>query len=381
MPTAKVKVKVKTKPEAKVEEVEEVAEPKDLTKLKAVVSPRGATIGREDFVYLLQVVRPGLSPRGIVEQSSCVAFKDGNVITFNEEVMCTAPSGLPKEWEAAVNHKPLFDQLQKWPDENLTVNLANGFLVTNATGSRKLELNMERQVLMPLDKVEKPGNKWIPLHDDFTDAVGIVESCAGKDASRPALTCIHIMPEWIEACDNFQLTRYRFKTGMEETCVKRDSLKIIPELEMRDYNETEQWIHFKARSGLIVSIRKHKEEFLDLANFLEVEGVKTTLPKSLGEAVERAKLLSDETADNPQIKVHLTRKGVTLRADGASGYFVEGKKVEYKGEEIRFTVSPNLLLELIKRHTDCIVSPNYRIKVDGPKWRYVACLEPTTEDK
>lgn len=339
------------------------------------IGPNGASVSREDFVHLLDTIRAGLSPREIVEQSSCVAFKEGMVITFNEEVMCTAPSGLPKEWTAAVQHKPLFDQLNKWPDDVLTINLAGGFKVS--AGSRVLELNMERQVLMPLDKVERPDDDWKPLHEDFTDAVGIVESCAGKDETNVALTCIHVTPTWLEACDNFQLTRYKFKTGFTECCVKRDSLKIVPSLDVRDYTESENWLHFRAKSGLILSVRKHKEEYNDLAAFLEVDGVKTALPKSVGEAIERARLLSDENADNPQIKVDLQPGKIVIRGEGASGYFQEGKKVKYSGERIRFTVSPTLFLELVKRHTDCVVAPNYRIKVDGPKWRYVACLQPT----
>jgi hypothetical protein len=363
-----VKVKVAAKPSANgaplkrdlSKEAPPAKPPAPAPSVGTVITPRGATVNKDDFVHLLDTIRAGLSPREIVEQSSCVAFKDGRVTTYNEEIMCSAPSGLPKEWTAAVQHKPLFDQ---------------------SAGSRLLELNMERQVLMPLDGIEKPGNDWKPLHDDFTDAVGIVESCAGKDESNVALTCVHITEAHMEACDNFQLTRYKFKTGIKECCVKRDALKIVPALDMREYTETESWLHFRGRTGLIVSIRKHKEDYTDLAPFLEVEGVKTVLPKSLSEAVERAKLLSDENADNPVIKVDLQPGKVKIRGEGASGYFTEAKKVKYAGPGIKFVVSPTLFLELVKRHTDCVVSPNYRIKVDGPKWRYVACLQPAEVKK
>lgn len=348
-------------------------------KPQVAISPRGATINREDFVYLLESVKAGLSPREIVEQSSCIAFKDGRVVTFNEEVMCSAPSGLPKEWTAAVQHKPLIDQVHKWPDETLTISLGEVFKVS--AGARLLELNMERQVLMPLEKVEQPGTNWKPMHEDLTDAISIVESCAGKDESNQALTCIHVTPDWIEACDNFQLTRYKFKTGFSESCIKRDSLKIVPALEMREYTETETWLHFRGKSGLILSVRKHKEEYNDLSPFLEVQGTKTILPKGVADAVERAKLLSDENADNPQIKVDLHNGRIVIVGEGASGKFTETKKVKYSGERIKFTVGPQLFLDLIKRHTDCVVSPNYRIKVDGPSWRFVACLDPVTTAK
>ena len=45
-------------------------------------------IPREAFLRTLEAVQPGLDPTGAIEQSSCFIFKDGAVMTFNDEVSC-----------------------------------------------------------------------------------------------------------------------------------------------------------------------------------------------------------------------------------------------------------------------------------------------------
>jgi len=42
-------------------------------------------INRQEFLDSLEMVKAGLSPREFIEQSSCFAFKEGEVLTFNDE--------------------------------------------------------------------------------------------------------------------------------------------------------------------------------------------------------------------------------------------------------------------------------------------------------
>ena len=46
-------------------------------------------IDRAKLLAALELVSPGLSPREILEQSSCVVFRGGRIATFNDEVACS----------------------------------------------------------------------------------------------------------------------------------------------------------------------------------------------------------------------------------------------------------------------------------------------------
>jgi hypothetical protein len=63
-------------------------------------------VNREVLLQQLESVQAGLSSREIIEQSSCFVFKDGNVVTFNDEVSCSRPCELGS-FTGAVQAAPL----------------------------------------------------------------------------------------------------------------------------------------------------------------------------------------------------------------------------------------------------------------------------------
>jgi hypothetical protein len=62
-----------------------------------------------------------------------------------------------------------------------------------------------------------------------------------------------------------------------------------------------------------------------------------------------------------------------LQGKGVNGYYREKKKIKYDGKEIKFTVSPSLLVKLIQKHNECELTED-RLKVDGGKFVFVTCL-------
>lgn len=333
-----------------------------------------ARVSREDFLRRLEDVQPGLSVREIAEQSSCFAFVKGEVITFNEEVACRAPSGLPKDFHGAVQSKALLAVLRKVPDPKLKVEAGEGKIILSGK-NKQAGVAMSKEVTLPVSAVDVP-DKWRPLHEDFTDAVQIVQECASKDQSAFTLTCVHLHPDYMEAMDNTQLTRYKLKTGVKAPClVRRDSLKHVPAGDFTEFAETHTFVHFRGNSGLVMSCRKYDDKFHDLSHLLTCKGTVTELPKALGKAAERCEIFSAENQDDNLVKVSIRKDRLVIRGEGDSGYYTEAKGISYSGLPMTFMMAPRLLVELVKRHSRCEISPEHRLKVDGGKFQYIACLE------
>lgn len=337
-------------------------------------------VNREEFLRVLENVQPGLSPRGIIQQSNCFGFLKGEVITFNEDIACRSKTKLGPEIKGAVQAAKLIEMLRKYPDEEIEVGIKNGRFVVRGKG-KMTKLAMEAEVLMPMDSVEKPG-QFRPLPADFIEAVNIVQECASDDKTKFTWTCVHVTPEYMEACDDKQLARYTFKTGFKKrTLIKRDSLKHAPALGMSEVSETDGWVHFRNSTGLVMSVQKNEGDYDDLSAHFKVDGSKIVLPKALAEAVDRANVLSSDNADKNLILVETHRGEVRIKGEGALGEHIEVKKVKYGGPDISFMVSPKLLTDLVTKHTDAILSPNRRLKVQGKKWIYMACmLTPRTPE-
>ena len=327
-------------------------------------------INRGDFLKELESVLPGLSVREIIEQSSCFIFKDSRVMTYNDEISCSQASSL--QIEGAVQAIPLINILRKLQEETIEVIAQLDKLIIKGK-NKQAGIRMESEILLPVDSVE-PVEKWTKLPTDFSEAVGMIKNCAGRDETQFVMTCIHITPKWIEACDNYQAARYRILTDIKQSVlIRSDSLKPIESLEMNKFSITKNWIHFKNVTGLIFSCRKLVEEYPKLGKLFKVEGEDTTLPKGLKEAIERAEVFSVENAEDNQITVHIKKGKIKIEGQGISGDFWEVKKVKYSGKSLSFTISPELLRELIERHNVCQVSKKC-IKMQVGKFTYIASL-------
>ena len=155
-------------------------------------------VSREAFLRALESTKSGLSPRDVIEQSTCFVLTGGQIITYNDEASCRGPSGLPKDFTGAVASQDLLELLRKMEEDDIWLTDEEGQFWVKGKRRRAWH-NMEAEIRLPYTSVEIP-DKFQELPEDFTEAVSLVKECTGKDASRFELTCVNLNPKWIEAC-------------------------------------------------------------------------------------------------------------------------------------------------------------------------------------
>lgn len=338
-------------------------------------------VSREEMLQSLESVSPGLSPKEIVEQTSCFVFRDGLVHTYNEEVACRLPVNL--KITAAVKAEPLLAVLSKMTEEEIDISVKESELIIK--GKKRLAaISLDAEIRLPIDSIDRP-KKWADLPDDFVEAVAAVHECAGtkKDVGFATL-CIHVHPKFMEACDNFQAIRYKLKTTItEETIVKASTLRQIIPLGVTEMSESGAWLHFRNPNGLIISCRRHTEdlnEFSSLDTVYEMKNAEgVTLPQGLSEAAEKAQIFSAENTEKDLITVSLEEDRLILKGQSISGWYKEEKKLRYEGRPIKFTIRPNLLIEVLKRHNECEINET-KLRVNTAKFVYMTVLN-IVEDK
>lgn len=336
-------------------------------------------INRIEFMQALESVVPGLTPKAVQEQSNCFAFLDGQVKTYNEEIACSHPTKLPDDFRCAVRAKELLTLVQKLPEDEIDIALEGGEFIIN--GKRKQAgLVCDVEISLPVEMVEPPTT-WKKLDPEFSEAVDIVQHCAGKDIEKDyVFACVHIHPSWLEACDRIQMVRYNLETPISKPAlVRRDTLKHLVAMGMVKVSETDNWIHFKNPSGLVFSCRRYLDASYKDLSVIFAEKLKNAepiaFPKGLSEAVEKAEIFSQENAEKSQNKVtvELSPGKLKLRGQGTNGWYTETKKIAWQGERMLFTINPKLLSELVKKHNECLITKE-RLKVDGGKFMYLSCL-------
>ncbi|MEK0337680.1 MAG: hypothetical protein QQN41_09645 [Nitrosopumilus sp.] len=328
-------------------------------------------INREKLLEQLESVSPGLSAKEIIEQSSCFVFQDKTVMTYNDEIACTQKSCLTIK--GAVTAMPFISILRKLKEDELEITASKEELLIKGK-RKKIGLKMDVGILLPIDSIEKP-KKWKDLPEDFANAISIVHQCSGKDETKFSLTCGHLTPKWVEACDGYQAARYKMKMEVEKpTLVRKESIKYIIELDMTEFSETKNWIHFRNSSGLVLSCRRWVEDFPELSELLNVKGTPTKFPKGLIEAVEKAEIFSAENAEDNQVEINLKPNKLRITGRGDSGYYQEVKNIKYEGKSLSFRVSAGLFADLIRHHNSCEITSD-RLKVVTGKYSYVTVLQ------
>lgn len=324
-------------------------------------------VNRETLLRDLETIAPGLSSRDIIEQSSCFVFKNNRIYTYNDEICCSIES--PLSIEAAVIAEPMLAILRRLTEEQVEISVDQEQLVIKGK-ARKACIRMYKEVLLPVDTVEV-SNEWRELPEGFLEAVKLCCECASKDESQFILTCVHIHPNWIEACDNQQAGRYHLDTGFTNSVlVRRDSLKNIVSVGVTEVGLTENWLHFKSANGLTISCRRYVEQYPDLNSIVAIQGQPIRLPKGLIEAAENAKIFSSQNVEDDTILLTIEQDRVKVEGEGANGRYKEVRKASYNGKGIRFRISPSLLQNLLSKHHECFVSTN-RISLQLGKFNYV----------
>lgn len=331
-----------------------------------------ARVNREAMLRALELLTPGLSTRETIAQSSCIVFNGERAMTFNEEVFCSVASPVPG-LIGAVKAKPLLELLSKLVDDvDVEVEQKGSEFLLKGSG-RRSGIKMEAEVLLPVEAIESPV-EWRKLDPEFCEGISTVHPCASTDNGKFMLTCIHIHPDFVEACDRFQVARFPVKTGVvEPILVRAASLCKILGCGMVEVSETGNWIHFRSEGGLVVTLRRFLEDYPDLSAMLDSSNMqKMTLPGALEEIVNRAEIFSGDLGSGNLLTVDISAEWITVIGEGVSGWHRERKPIIYHGEPIQFQIPPRLLVAITKRSLECLVGEK-RMVVDTGKFVYCTC--------
>lgn len=345
------------------------------------------TVKREELLSQLEMVKAGLSPREFIEQSSCFCFGDGKVMTFNDEIACRVDCVI--DTKGAVQSTSLLAILDKLKEDAEFRVHENEHGELEFVGKQDaFGVPRDPELYLPIDRVEKAEN-WYPIPDGFIKAIKQVGRCVSTDESRFTLTCVHIHPEYIEACDNMRVMRVRLDTGLKTpVLIRGTSVEPMTMLGMTKMAQTPAWMHFKNKAGLQFSVRQYSEKYPQIDPLMDFTGEKISLPKSVTDVTDRAAVFASDRAGDALVSVKLWPGKIKISGRGYSGWYKGIREVEYQGPKLRFLIQPETLVEICENYSSCQVTPD-KLKVSGKNdkkhpWCYVTVLgepEETEEDR
>jgi len=332
-------------------------------------------INKTTLQKALEIVKPGLSNKEIIEQSTSFAFIKGRVVTYNDEISISHPvEGL--EIEGVIKADKLYPFLTKLKKDELELSIEGNEVVIKS-GRSKASLALESEIKLPLID-GMTSLKWKPLPEEFLKLVSFVLPACSRDMSKPVLTCVHISKEGvIEASDSFRIARSESGSTLpvNEFLLPATSAINMVKLKPTKIAEGKGWIHFKTEAGTVISCRTFEDSFPDTKPYVEVEGVELTFPKTIIEIIDRAQVFAkQEFVLDESVTITIEKNKFKIKSEAEGGRYEETVNTTYDGDTIEFIISPYLLRGILTETLDCIASDT-KLRFEGSNWVYITCLK------
>lgn len=329
-------------------------------------------LNKDELKSALEVVKPGLASKEIIEQSTSFAFMDGRVVTYNDEISISHPvEGL--SIEGAVKAEELYKLLSKLKKDEIEMELTESEVILSS-GRMRAGLVLMKEIKLPLEELGDMDGKWKKLPENFVEGLKFAIGSCSSDMSQAILTCVHITNDFMEASDSFRISIYFVKLPVKDVLLPAPSAKHLLGFTPTHILEGTSWVHFKNAAGTILSCRIFEDKFPNTAHIVNVEGESIQFPRTLTEILDRAVVFSkrDHFTDET-ITVVLGEKRIVISGSSDYGWFEESANIKYTGRAIEFKITPDLLSGILNQSSDCVLSKD-RIMFTGENWKYVAML-------
>lgn len=329
---------------------------------------------KQDLIDALEVVKPGLASKELIEQSTSFAFVDGRVVTYNDEISISHPvEGL--DLTGAIQATELYAILKKLKQDEIEISVNENEIVLSA-GKVKCGLLLQSEIKLPLTEIDEI-QKWKTLPAGFIVAMQMAMMSCGTDNSKPILTCVHIHPEYIEGTNGFALYKSIMTTRFIKApiLIPATSASILSRFAPAKIAVTDGWVHFKSDNGAILSCRTFADKYPDTSKITKITGVLLTFPKTIMAILDRATVFGKHGAKvtDEDVDIIIDKKKIKISSKSESGWFEESANIDFEGERLSFKIMPSLLKGILASTTSCLYC-GHALKFEGENWVFISML-------
>ena len=272
-------------------------------------------MNRQELVKTLDLVKPALASNAMIPIFQCFTFQDGKVSAYDDAIAIVGPTEV--EDTCGIHGATLLGLLSNSKAEDAEFVFKDREIVTVTLGK-----TVSKLPFYPLENFifEAPAKKeaWaykVPFTESLFDALKMCLETVSTDATQAALLGITIQGDKMYACNGDSLTRVQLKHGTGKNRVLMSTAfcnavcKMWATLKVTSgairFNENWAFADFGDWSvyGRILEV-KEPIDFEDLIKTtVKSDTVMTPVPKSLNEALSRARVLADPESQKTKLTV------------------------------------------------------------------------------
>lgn len=329
-------------------------------------------IKKEEFIKMLETLKPGLSNKDIIEHSDSITFTGKRAISYNDIIAVTFP--FKTEFNGTVKADKLLSHVTKAKADKegyLKVKNKKSELVISS-GNSKAGLPINEDTI-DLEELGDIPTKWKKLPGDFTTGIRLSTFSAGTDATEPKLLCLHINKDQIQSSNGDRCFRYKMNNKIKkEFLIPATSAFAIINHPIKKYSVTKNWLHFKTKDKVIISLRMYADVSYPDTDFLfDLHGKSFEFPEKLRETINEAVNFIGDDEEDRNIQVHIKKDKFKIKSKSVHGWFDGWVKAKSK-KKASFEINPFFLQDILKSSNKAILDKSKNLlKFKSDKWEYV----------
>ena len=335
-------------------------------------------INKNKLQNALELVKPGLANKEMIEQSTSFAFLKGKVVTYNDEISISHPIE-EIELEGAIQAEELYKLLGKIKKEEIELTIKDNEVFLKA-GRIEAGVSLQEKITLPFTDEIKVQNEWELLPEHFIEALQFTVVSCSVDMSKPVLTCVHVDQRGIiESSDNFRLAKYTLSESFdfESFLIPASSVLQVIKLKPIKIAKGKGWVHFQTKEKTVISCRILEDKYPNTISFYNVKGMTFDFPQKTLEGLEKAHIFAkrDYTLDET-INITIADKKLTISSKSTFGWYKESLNIRYSAKPITFSITPYLLKDILNKTNTCQINDKM-LKFAKNEWEYVSTLRET----
>ena len=336
------------------------------------------------FKEALSIVKPGLSSKEIIEQTTSFAFVHGTVVTYNDEIciMCPLPDF---DLTGAIKADEFYKFIQKVKSETIDFEVMDNTIMMKS-GRARAEFSLKTEITLPLDETAVMRKlKWADLPESFNAGGKLASAAASNDFTNAKLTCVHVTKKGImEASDNYRIVTWDVmqKMPVDDFLIPAHSLKEAIRLNPDKIALTEGWVHFKnVESGVVISCRIFEEEYVNITPTIQKYSSgtkKVKFPDVLSIVLDKAEIFAQQQNSDGSVTITVKSGKMCVESRSDTAIFREVINCE-NSHNFSFSITPYLLKDILKEITVGEINDHVLI-FRTVQWMYLTTLRVYTEE-
>jgi len=305
----------------------------------------------KDLKSICQKLRPGLDrQKSLIEHFRHICFTGKRIITFNERICVAYP--FETSFSCSVSGHDFINMISNLPqNEDIVIRMVKDMLRIRGEGtSIKMSTYNDQKLSGIYEDAFNKDFEWLPLPEDFMEAINLCHFTVAKDLTRQYLNYIKISASDVTSSDNLRISKYNLKSAVEKDFfIPGNVCKPLLQYKVTSFCISEPWLGFKTDDDIEFFCRTSDIEYPDVSALFEFEGETFNLPTELKAIVESLTVVTEEDFLTDR---HMT---VTIK-DNIVSCFVEKETVSANrwvetdiNRELSFVINPVFFNEILEK--------------------------------